>query len=121
MCHFSAGMHSPTGGASLSVFSIITSFFGGIAGWFRAGDPPPKTHRKSMAIMTALLIFGFAFVTMWVLALLEIGIWAQIRSPGSMAGCAFLTLCPGLYAAWVTVCCWRRIPGYSWGMIPFFD
>jgi hypothetical protein len=34
---------------------------------------------------------------------------------------AFMTLIPGLYALWITICCWRRVPGYTWAMIPFFD
>jgi hypothetical protein len=110
---------SPRG--SLSVFSIIGSFFVAIAEWLRAGDLPPATHRKSMAIMAGLLVFGATFVTLWTLWLVGHGIWADLRSPGSLLAMAFLTLCPGLYAFWITVCCWRRVPGYRWAMIPFFD
>jgi hypothetical protein len=71
--------------------------------------------------MTALLVFGFAFLSMWLMAMLDIGFWSSLKSPSSLISMAFLTLCPGLYALWITVCCWRKIPGYTWGMIPFFD
>ena len=31
-----------------------------------------------------------------------------------------VTLCPGLYGLWVTICCWRRVYGYDWFMLPEF-
>jgi hypothetical protein len=106
---------------SLSIFGIIGSFFTAIVNWFREGDLPPKSHRKSMAIMVALLVFGAAFVTIWISALLGRGIWAEVKSTGSLLAMAFITLCPGLYALWIAFCSWRKGKGYSWTMIPFFD
>ena len=35
--------------------------------WIKAGEAPPETHKTSMRIMTALLIFGFSFLTIMIL------------------------------------------------------
>lgn len=89
--------------------------------WLRRGRSPPRTHRKSMVIMSFLLLFGFGFLALWLLALLDIGGFGAVPSRGSLLVCAFLTLCPGLYALWIAACCWRGVAGYRWDMIPYFD
>ncbi|KAH0794925.1 hypothetical protein GPJ56_001202 [Histomonas meleagridis] len=100
---------------------MVSTLFRTVIDWFKKGNPPPPTHKKSMAIMIGLLVFGFAFVTIWASSVLDIGPFSTVNSPSSLAFCSFITLCPGLYALWITICCWRGVKGYDWGMIPFFD
>ena len=89
--------------------------------WLKDGDPVPKTHYKSMAIMTALLVIGLPTFFVFILAAAKIAFYEHIRSVSSLGVVSFLTLTPGLYVLWLTICCWRRVDGYKWGMIPFFD
>lgn len=105
---------------SVLIRDIIFSFFTAFRDWIKAGNPPPRTHRKSMFIMTALLVFGFTFLTVWILAVTGTKFYTA-NSIHSFAIMAFITLCPGLWALWNSVCSWRRVKGYDWGMIPFFD
>ena len=88
--------------------------------WFKDGDRVPKSHYKSMAIMTALLVIGIPTFIVFLLSTFNIA-FSELRSPSSLAVVSFLTLTPGLYVLWLTICCWRRVKGYRWGMIPFFD
>ena len=89
--------------------------------WIKSGDLPPETHKTSMRIMTALLLFGFTFLTIAILCATGQAFDTYNISYPSYAFMIFITLCPGLYSLWITICCWRRVDGYSWGMIPFFD
>ena len=89
--------------------------------WIASGDPVPKTHYKSMAIMTALLVIGIPSFIVFILAEMNMSWCQHIESPSSLAVVSFLTLTPGLYVLYLTICCWRRVDGYKWGMIPFFD
>jgi len=92
-----------------------------IRNWLLSGEMPPKTHKKSMLIMVALLCFGIPSFTVFILAALQIRFYDSINSLGGLAFVSFITLMPGIYALWITVCCWRRVKGYSWDMIPYFD
>ena len=89
--------------------------------WIKAGDAVPKSHYKSMAIMAGLLIIGIPTFIVFVLAATKTAFYEHVTSLSSLAAVSFITLVPGLYVLWLTICCWRRVDGYRWGMIPFFD
>ena len=105
----------------INLLSYPISLIRSIIKWFKAGEAPPETHRKSMMIMIGLLAFGIPIFTIFILALLKIKFYTYVKSYASFAFMSFITLCPGLYSLWITVCCWRRVKGYEWSMIPFFD
>lgn len=104
----------------VTIPKIIFSFFTAFVDWLKAGDLPPRTHRKSMFIMIALLLFGFTFLVIWIMAISGNRFYTA-NSVSSFGIMAFITLCPGLWALWNSVCAWRKVKGYDWGMIPFFD
>jgi hypothetical protein len=106
---------------SLSVWEILTGTVQQFKQWCRAGDPPPRTQVKSIYLMIFLNIFGLIALTVWALAVLEIKFNGVFTSLVPLLAVAFLTLCPGIYGAWVSFCCWRRVYRYDWFMIPHFE
>jgi hypothetical protein len=106
---------------SISVGEVLKDTVQQFKQWCRAGDPPPRTQVKSIYLMIFLNIFGLISLTIWTLAVLEIKFYGIFTSLIPLAGVAFLTLCPGIYGAWVSFCCWRRVYGYDWFMIPHFE
>lgn len=110
--------------SSFSIKSVLQLPFRAIKAvvdWFKAGELPPETHKTSMRIMTALLVFGFSFLAIMILCASGICFETYNISYPSYLFMTFITLCPGLYSLWITICCWRHVKGYEWGMIPFFD
>ena len=99
----------------------LTQPFHRVLEWIRAGNPPPKTQVKSLYLMVFLLVFGFSVATVWFMAFFRIRFYEVISSLTSLFIIGFLALCPGLYALWVSICCWRRVPGYDWWIIPHFE
>ena len=95
--------------------------FYNILNWVKSGDLPPKTHKTSMLIMISLLLFGIPSFYIWILAFFRIQFYDYLDSLFPLGFISFITLCPGLYSLWISICCWRRIKGYNWNMIPFFD
>lgn len=89
--------------------------------WFAAGDPPPKTQVKSLYLMIFLLIFGFSTGSVWFLAFFRIRFYEAIDHLGVLFLLSAITLIPGIYAAFVSFCCWRRVRGYDWWIIPHFE
>lgn len=89
--------------------------------WWDAGDPIPETHRKSMWEIIALDLFGLVAIMLPILSYLEIINPLPFKNVLSLIGVCLLTWIPGLYMTICTIGCWRRIPGFSWGMIPYFD
>jgi hypothetical protein len=108
-------------GDSLGIRSILRGMVHGVAGWVRSGDPPPKTQVKSLYLMVLLNIIGFTALTVWILGVLEIKFYDTFTSLIPLAFTAFVTLCPGLYGLVVSFCCWRRVYGYDWYMIPHYE
>ena len=105
----------------LSKLNSVRNFYASIKNWFESGDPIPKTHYKSMRIMIALLLFGSFIGALFIMNLFDFGIHTKSDALLSLGFMTFITLCPGLYAFIITIGCWRRIPGFEWGLIPFFD
>ena len=105
---------------STSASFIVGDIFRSVVEWVRAGDKPPRTQVGSVWLMIALNLFGFTALTVWLLAVLEIKFYDTFTSIVPLAFIAFVTLCPGLYGLWVTICCWRRVYGYDWFMLPEF-
>ena len=89
--------------------------------WFAAGDPPPKTQVKSLYLMIFLLIFGFSTGIVAFLSYFKIYFYEGINNIGVLFLLSAITLIPGIYAAWTSFCCWRRVPGYDWWIIPHFE
>lgn len=105
---------------STSFSFILGDIFHELAKWIRAGDKPPRTQVGSIYLMIALNLFGITALTVWTLAFFEIKFYNVFTSIAPLAFIAFVTLCPGLYGLWVTLCCWRRVYGYDWFMLPEF-
>ena len=92
-----------------------------VVDWFRDGDPPPKTHRKSLCLMVFLNVIGMILLTCFILSHFEIALTDFIPISWPFAGLSFITLGPGLYILFLTICCWRRVKGYGWWMIPYVE
>lgn len=105
----------------VSSSSSIKNLFRSIRNWIKAGDPPPKTQVKSLYLIAFLLLMGISSLTFLILAYFEICFTDCVTSLIPVAFIAFLTLTPSLYGVWVSFCCWRRVYGYDWFMIPNCD
>ncbi|KAK8842553.1 hypothetical protein M9Y10_025410 [Tritrichomonas musculus] len=92
-----------------------------IIDWFRAGDLPPKTHYKSLCLMIVLLILGTILGICFVLSHFEIALTDVIPVAWPFFGLSCITLLPSLYIFFVSICCWRRVKGYGWWMIPYVE
>lgn len=101
--------------------NIIKFKIQNIIDWIRAGDPPPKSHYKSLRLMIFLIIFGAMTLTFFILSHFEISFTEFIPVPWPFLGLSCITLLPGLYILFLTICCWRRIKGYGWWMIPYVE
>lgn len=99
---------------------IVKDIFKQIGIWFRKGDRPPPRQVKSIYLMVFLNIVGIAALIVWCLSFFGIKFENTFKSLIPLAFVAFITLCPGLYGLWVSVCCWRRVYGYDWNIIPEF-
>jgi hypothetical protein len=71
--------------------------------------------------MIFLNVFGLISLAVWTLAALGVKFTTVFTSTVPLAVVAFLTLCPGIYVGWVSLCCWRRVYGYDWFMVPHFE
>ncbi|KAK8888213.1 hypothetical protein M9Y10_039277 [Tritrichomonas musculus] len=107
--------------SSRSSFFGIKNVFKSIRNWVNAGDPPPKTQVKSLYLIFFLLLLGISSLTFLILSYFEICFIDCVTSLVPVAAIAFLTLTPSLYGVWVSFCCWRRVYGYDWFMIPNCD
>ena len=97
------------------------SLFGRVRCWVKAGDPIPKTHRKNLPITILLFVIGlFALACAFAPAYgYTNGRVEENTIPFLII--AFICLTPSLYNIWVLTCCWRRVKGYRWSMVPFFE
>lgn len=89
--------------------------------WINAGDPPPKAQVNSLYLILFLFSIGFSALMVFIFAYLKICFYEYITSLVPLGAIAFLTLTPSVYGAYVAFCCWRRVYGYDWYMIPNFD
>ena len=100
---------------------IPKSVLGRINYWFKNGDSIPKTHRSGVPITITLLFIGiFAMACAFAPFLGYTNNNVEFNTIPLLV-ISFLALTPSLYNLWIMVCCWRRVPGYEWSMIPFFD
>lgn len=99
----------------------IKNIFRSIRKWVKAGDPPPKTQVKSLYLIAFLLFIGMSSFIFLTLSYFEICFTDCVTSLVPVAVLAFLTLTPSIYGTWVSFCCWRRVYGYDWFMIPNCD
>lgn len=89
--------------------------------WFKSGDLPPSTHKNSMRLMLFLNIFGITAFVCWFLSSYDIALQHVFPITWPVLGTSLLALLPGLYILFLTVMCWRRVPGYGWWMIPYVE
>lgn len=89
--------------------------------WFCDGDPPPKTHHKSLFLMLMLIICGTFLLVCFILSHFEIALTDFIPVAWPFLGLSCITLLPGLYILFLAICCWRRVKGYGWWMIPYVE
>ena len=100
---------------------IQPTVFASILNWFNSGDPVPKTHRNGLPITFSLLIIGLIALACALAPFYGYTNGAVEIHTKSLLFLAFLALTPSLYNCFIMFCCWRRIPGYRWSMIPFFE
>lgn len=97
----------------------VKNHFRIIKHWYRCGDQPPTTIYKSIYLMMFLMVLGI-----WLLSLLIKGHFktdSENKFPFiPVAVFSAVTLVPGFWILWISVCCWRRVDGYDWWMIPHF-
>ena len=100
---------------------LPSSIYGRIIHWFRSGDPVPKTHRNGLPITFSLLFIGIIGLACAIAPLLGYTNGNIENHVVSLFILAFMALTPSLYNCFVMFCCWRRVPGFAWSMIPFFE
>jgi hypothetical protein len=106
---------------SITICSIVRDIFHQIYVWFRAGSSPPQSQRNSVLFLIFLNLVGLVALTIWLLAFFKIKFYATFTSIVPIAIVAAMMLIPGLYGTWLSWCCWRRRPGYSWDMLPRYN
>ena len=89
--------------------------------WFRSGTPPPDPQRRMLYVVLFLLVFGIATTVAFVLAISGVDPFDSMNSYHWLPVLSFMSLCPAVYGAYVSLCCWRNVKGYDWWIIPGLD
>lgn len=95
--------------------NIIRNFF-----WIPNGDSPPPSLRGTIFIAASSFIVG---ITLAILcnscnfSICSDFLCKKIQKSQLIFASLFFTI-PSLYVFWICFCCWRRIEGYDWWMIP---
>ena len=100
---------------------VSTTIPGSILKWFQSGDPVPKTHRNGLPITFSLLIIGFIALACALAPFYGYTNGTIENHTKALFFLSFLAFTPSVYNCFIMFCCWRRIPGYRWSMIPFFE
>lgn len=98
--------------------NIIRNYF-----WIPNGETPPNAIRGTIFIAVSSFIAGISLGMFCIFCNFSIcctNFCKNIPKYSSkliIASIAILTI-PSLYVFWICFCCWRRIDGYDWWMIP---
>ena len=106
---------------NLSFLNSIENKLTKIKIWFKSGNPPPKTQIKSLYLALFLFLFGISVFTFFILSYFKIYFYEFVSSNMVLLLISFLTLCPSIYAFWISYHCWRKYPGYDWWIIPHYE
>lgn len=89
--------------------------------WIKSGEAPPKKQHGSLVLALVLFFIGLSTTAVWFLATFHIKFDDVLVTVNPLLFVSFITLCPSLYAGWVSICCWRKVYGYDWNMIPDWE
>lgn len=99
------------------IINIIRNFF-----WIPSGESPPTTRRPTIIISFISFIVG--------VLLTVFGIFYDFSDSNDYFYLNFkktqifflstILIIPSLYVLFIFFCCWRRVQGYDWWMIPQF-
>jgi hypothetical protein len=91
-----------------------------VALWWELGDSPPPTHYLPLLLAAlgflvgmGLIYYALASKPSIKLNQYELPKFAQLIVGLGMSGTAS-------YYLFISICCWRRVRGYDWWMIPYF-
>ena len=84
------------------------------------GDSPPPTHYSMILLISVDIIIGMFLTVGHIMKYFNIYFMSSFFTYTTFF-IGVVMLVPGLYEAWILGCCWKRVKGYDWWMIPHFD
>jgi hypothetical protein len=104
----------------VNLLEFVRSYVKSARLWWRRGESPPPTHYWSL-VLALILVAGGLFVVLRLFSSESKPTFKEqrLRAIGLLAF-GLLLLTPGLYCLFLSLCCWRRVGGYDWWMIPHF-
>ena len=88
--------------------------------WYKNGDFPPDNISKTIFLTLLLSISGFYVILNLTLNNFDSNQKFPDIPKIPLIIYSLITIFPGLWIFWISICCWRRIDGYDWWMIPHF-
>jgi hypothetical protein len=118
-------MHSSKPGRrsseELNVIELIRSYMKRARLWWRHGDSPPPTHYWSLGLALFLVASGILTILgLFSSSQPDPPIPGQVMRAAGRCALGTVILAPGVYCLFLSLCCWRRLGGYDWWMIPHF-
>lgn len=97
------------------IINIIRNFF-----WIPNGDTPPPSLRGTIFIAVSSFTAGIALAILCYSCNFSIcsDFLCQKIPKSNLIFASIILTIPSLYVFWICFCCWRRIEGYDWWMIP---
>lgn len=87
---------------------------------FISGDPPPPTHYSMIALVIFTLICVITTLLIYVMSFFHFNKF-ESKIPNFVTLICFIILFPSLYEFYLFICCWKRVEGYDWWMIPILN
>jgi hypothetical protein len=104
----------------VNVIELIANYWRSLQVWWQIGDSPPRTHY--VTIVSALVLAPLGVYLMLRCfspnPLVVAGLEMQRISIALQFALGLLLAVPSGHIIFLTVCCWRRVSGYDWWMIP---
>jgi hypothetical protein len=108
------------GQEEVNVVQLIANYWRSLHVWWQIGDSPPRTHYVTIG---SAIVFA------------PLGLYLMLRcfssKPLFVAGPEMQPICfalqfvlglllviPSGHVIFLAICCWRRVSGYDWWMIP---
>lgn len=86
--------------------------------WWRRGEIPPPSMVSTIVFFALILLSGFSMLVILILSYFEVRFTEIELDKPKFAFVACSMFASGFYVTWISLCCWRRVSGYDWWMIP---
>jgi hypothetical protein len=106
------------GKEEINLFEFGVSYLKSVRLWWIRGDRPPPRHYWSFAI--ALFLVGAGLQVLRSSLTFPSEYPARMMYVAGLCALGIVLAAPGIYCIFMSICCWRRLGGYDWWMIPHF-